>query len=101
MAQAQAMAQSDPQREMFEQQLQQERDELMQKEMSEQRKAELEMQKAQINAQLEMERIDANRDASEIKTAIDLQELEMKNEREVEKNFNELVQTVKQSTREE
>ena len=101
IAQAQAMAQSDPQREMFEQQLQQERDELMQKEMSEQRKAELEMQKAQINAQLEMERIDANRDAQEIKTAIDLQELEMKNEREVEKNFNELVQTVKQSTREE
>tara|TARA_R100001443_G_scaffold25424_3_gene38284 strand:- start:4066 stop:6495 length:2430 start_codon:yes stop_codon:yes gene_type:complete len=101
MAQAQAIAQSDPQREMFEQQLQQERDELMQKEMSEQRKAELEMQKAQINAQLEMERIDANRDAQEVKTAIDLQELEMKNEREVEKNFNELVQTVKQSTREE
>ena len=101
IAQAQAMAQSDPQREMFEQQLQQERDELMQKEMSEQRKAELEMQKAQINAQLEMERIDANRDAQEVKTAIDLQELEMKNEREVEKNFNELVQTVKQSTREE
>jgi hypothetical protein len=86
---------------MFEQQLQQERDELMQKEISEQRKADIEMQKAQITAQLEMERIDANRDAQEVKTAIDLQELEMKNEREVEKNFNELVQTVKQSTREE
>ena len=101
MAQAQAQAQQDPQREMFEQQLQQERDALMQKETSEQRRIDLEMQKAEINAQLELERIEANRDAAEIKTAVDLQELELKNERDVEKNFNELVKTVKTTTRED
>ena len=86
---------------MFEQQLQQERDELMQKDMSEQRRLDAEMQKAQINAQVELERIEANRDAQEVKTAIDLQELELRNERDVEKNFNELVKTVKQTTRED
>ena len=86
---------------MFEQQLQQERDALMQKETSEQRRIDLEMQKAEINAQLELERIEANRDAAEIKTAVDLQELELKNERDVEKNFNELVKTVKTTTRED
>ena len=101
MAQAQAQAQQDPQREMFEKQLQQERDELMQKETSEQRRIDVEMQKAQINAEVELERIDATRDAAEIKTAIDLQELELRNERDVEKNFNELVKTVKTTTRED
>ena len=69
--------------------------------MSEQRRLEVEMQKAQINAQVELERIEANRDAQEVKTAIDLQELELRNERDVEKNFNELVKTVKQTTRED
>ena len=101
MAEAQARAQQDPQREMFQQQLQQERDELMQKEASEQRRVEMDMQKAGITAQIELERIEASRDAAEIKTAVDLQELEMKNERDVEKNFNELVKTVKTTTREE
>ena len=73
----------------------------MQKEASEQRRVEMDMQKAGITAQIELERIEASRDAAEIKTAVDLQELEMKNERDVEKNFNELVKTVKTTTREE
>jgi hypothetical protein len=95
MMQAQMMAQQDPQRQMFEQQLQLERDQLMQKEQEDLRDKEVEMAKAQLDAQVKREKIEADARKEDTKAAIDLQELEQKTKRDAEKNYTELVKTVR------
>tara|TARA_R100001086_G_scaffold53405_1_gene23871 strand:+ start:291 stop:2723 length:2433 start_codon:yes stop_codon:yes gene_type:complete len=95
MMQAQMMAQQDPQRQMFEQQLQLERDQLMQKEQEDMRDKEVEMAKAELDAQVKREKIEADARKEDTKAAIDLQELEQKTKRDAEKNYTELVKTVR------
>ena len=97
MAQAQQQAQRDPQREMFEAQLQLERDQLMQKEGKDQRDKDVEMRKAEMQGQLEREKIMAANEREDVKAAVDLQEAELRTQRDAEKNFTELVKTVRES----
>jgi len=96
-AMAQAMQNPDPQRQMFEQQLQLEKDQLMQKEQKDARDKEVELMKADLDAQIEREKMQADLQVEDTKAAIDLQELEMKNQRDLEKNYTELVKTVKET----
>ena len=96
-AMAQAMQNPDPQRQMFEQQLQLEKDQLMQKEQKDARDKEVELMKADLDAQIEREKMEADLQVEDTKAAIDLQELEMKNQRDLEKNYTELVKTVKET----
>ena len=96
-AMAAAMQNPDPQRQMFEQQLQLEKDQLMQKEQKDVRDKEVELMKADLDAQIEREKMQADLQVEDTKAAIDLQELEMKNQRDIEKNYTELVKTVKET----
>jgi hypothetical protein len=97
MAQAQAAAQQDPQRQMFEQQLQLEKEQLMQKEQGDMRNAEITMNKTQLDAQIKREKIEADLRVHDTKAAIDLQELELKAKADADKNYTELVKTVRES----
>ena len=97
MAQAQAAAQQDPQRQMFDAQLQLEREQLMQKTEDDMRDAEIAMSKAQLDAQIKREKIEADLRVQDTKAAIELQELELKAKADAEKNYTELVKTVRDS----
>ena len=97
MAQAQAAAQQDPQRQMFDAQLQLEREQLMQKTEDDMRDAEIAMSKAQLDAQIKREKIEADLRVQDTKAAIELQELEQKAKADAEKNYTELVKTVRES----
>jgi hypothetical protein len=97
MAQAQAAAQQNPQMEMFQQQLQLEKEQLMQKAEDDMRDAELAMAKAQLDAQVKREKIEADQRVADTKTAVDLQELEQKAQADADKNYTELVKTVRES----
>ena len=97
MAQAQAAAQQDPQRQMFDAQLQLEREQLMQKTEDDMRDAEIAMSKAQLDAQIKREKIEADLRVQDTKAAIELQELEQKAKADAEKNYTELVKTVRDS----
>ena len=88
-AMANAMKTPDPQRDMFEKQLQFEREQLMQKEQEDLR-----------DKQIEMMKLDAQRDAQNTRAAIDLQELEARTQTDAEKNFVDLVKTVQETTKE-
>ena len=97
LAQAQAAAQQDPQRQMFEAQLQLEKEQLAQKAQDDARDAELNMAKAELDAQIKREKIDADLRVQDTKSAIELQELEQKTKADAEKNYTELVKTVRDS----
>ena len=97
MAQAQAAAQQDPQRQMFEAQLQHEQAQLAQKAEDDARDAELAAMKAQLDAQVKREKIDADLRVQDTKSAIELQALEQKAKASSEKNYTELVKTVRES----
>tara|TARA_R100000988_G_scaffold103733_2_gene84528 strand:+ start:802 stop:3231 length:2430 start_codon:yes stop_codon:yes gene_type:complete len=96
-AMAAAMQTPDPQRQMFEQQLQLEREQLMQKEGDDQRDAQLAAMKAELDAQIKREKIEADLRVQDTKAAIDLQELEQKAKVDAEKNYTELVKTVRET----
>ena len=98
---AAAMQTPDPQRQMFEQQLQLEKEQLSQKETEDVRDKTVEMQKAELDAQIEREKLDSKERVEDTKAAIDLQELEMRNKRDAEKNYTELVKTVRESREKE
>jgi hypothetical protein len=98
---AEAMQTPDPQRQMFEQQLQLEKEQLAQKEMEDVRNKETELMKADLDAQIEREKLDSKERVEDTKAAIDLQELEMRNQRDAEKNYTELVKTVRESREKE
>ena len=93
-AMAKAMETPDPQRQMFEQQLQLEREQLMQKEGDDQRDAQLDAMKTELDAQIKREKIEADLRVQDTKAAIELQELEQKAKVDAEKNYTELVKTV-------
>jgi hypothetical protein len=96
-AMAAAMQTPDPQRQMFEQQLQLEREQLMQKEGDDQRDAQLAAMKAELDAQIKREKIEADLRVQDTKAAIELQELEQKAKVDAEKNYTELVKTVRET----
>jgi len=97
MAQAQAAAQQNPQMEMFQQQLQLEKEQLMQKAEDDARDAQLSVMKTELDAQIKREKIDADLRVQDTKSAIELQELELKAKADADKNYNELVKTVRDS----
>ena len=65
--------------------------------MDDVRAAEIELQKAQLNAQIKREQIEADLRKQDSKDAIQLQELELKAQADADKNYNELVKTVRES----
>ena len=69
----------------------------MQKAEDDMREAEVTMTKAQLDAQIKREKIEADARKEDTKAAIDLQELEQKAKADAEKNFTELVKTVRES----
>ena len=97
MAQAAAAAQQNPQMEMFQQQLQLEKEQLMQKAEDDARDAQLSAMKTEIDAQIKREKIEADLRVQDTKSAIELQELELKAKADADKNYNELVKTVRDS----
>ena len=96
-AMAAAMQTPDPQRQMFEQQLQLEREQLMQKEGDDQRDAQLAAMKAELDAQIKREKIEADLRVQDTRAAIELQELEQRAKVDAEKNYTELVKTVRET----
>jgi hypothetical protein len=97
MAQAEAAAQQNPQMEMFQQQLQLEKEQLMQKAEDDARDAQLAGMKAELDAQIKREKIEADAKDEDTKAAIKLQELEQRSKADADKNFTELVKTVRDS----
>jgi hypothetical protein len=97
MAQAVAAAQQNPQMEMFQQQLQLEKEQLMQKTEDDARDAQLAAMKTELDAQIKREKIEADLRVQDTKSAIELQELELKAKADADKNYNELVKTVRDS----
>ena len=97
MAQAQAAAQQNPQMEMFQQQLQLEKEQLMQKAEDDARDAQLAGMKTELDAQIKREKIEADLRVQDTKSAIELQELELKAKADADKSYNELVKTVRDS----
>ena len=97
MAQAEAAAQQNPQMEMFQQQLQLEKEQLMQKAEDDARDAQLAGMKAELDAQIKREKIEADLRVADTKTAVELQELEQKAKADADKNYTELVKTVRDS----
>jgi len=97
LADAEAVAQQDPQREMFEAQLQHEQAQLAQKTEDDARDAQLVEMKAQLDAQIKREKIDADLKVQDTKSAIELQGLDQKAKTDAEKNYTELVKIVRES----
>tara|TARA_R110001592_G_scaffold6808_2_gene37297 strand:- start:221 stop:2656 length:2436 start_codon:yes stop_codon:yes gene_type:complete len=97
LADAEAAAQQDPQREMFDAQLEHEQAQLAQKTEDDARDAQLVEMKAQLDAQIKREKIQADLRVQDTKSAIELQELEQKSKTDAEKNYTELVKTVRES----
>ena len=90
LAQAMAAQQQDPQRQMFEEQMNLEYEKLSQKDREAQRKTELELEK--LNSQERQ---------TDIKVAADLQEAEMQNERDMDSNLTEIAKVVRESREQE
>ena len=86
LAQAMAAQQQDPQREMFEEQMNLEYEKLSQKDRESQRKTDL-----------ELEKLDSQERQTDIKVTADLQEAEMQNERDIDANLTEIAKAVRES----
>ena len=67
----------------------------MQKEQEDVRDKQVEMNKAELEATIKREKIEADLRVEDTKAAIDLQELEQKSKSDAEKNYTELVKTVR------
>jgi len=86
---AAAMEDPDPQRQMFEEQMRLEREQLAQKEMSSQR-----------DAEIKREKIDSDERREDLRTAADLQEAEMKHQEEVDKSLIDLTKIAREAREE-
>lgn len=86
LAQAMAAQQQDPQREMFQEQMNLEYEKLSQKDRESQRKTDL-----------ELEKLDSQERQTDIKVTADLQEAEMQNERDIDANLTEIAKAVRES----
>ena len=90
LAQAMAMQQQDPNRQMFQEQMELEFEKLKQRDRDSERKA-----------QLERERIESQEQQTDVRIAAELQEAEMRNEREVDSNLTEIAKVVRESREQE
>ena len=86
---AAAMEDPDPQRQMFEEQMRLEREQLAQKEVSSQR-----------DAEIKREKIDSDERREDLRTAADLQEAEMKHQEEVDKSLIDLTKIAREAREE-
>ena len=86
---AAAMENPDPQRQMFEEQMQLEREQLEQKEVSSQR-----------DAEIKREKIESDERREDLRTAADLQEAEMKHQEEVDKSLIDLTKIAREAREE-
>jgi hypothetical protein len=86
LAQAMAAQQQDPQRQMFEEQMELEFEKLKQRDRESERKA-----------QLERERIESQEQQTDIRVAAELQQAEMRDDREVDSNLTEIAKIVRES----
>ena len=86
LAQAMTAQQQDPQREMFQEQMNLEYEKLSQKDRESQRKTDL-----------ELEKLDSQERQTDIKVTADLQEAEMQNERDIDANLTEIAKAVRES----
>ena len=90
LAQAMAAQQQDPQREMFEEQMNLEYEKISQRDRD-----------SQIKADLELEKLSSQERQTDIKVAANLQEAEMQNERDVDSNLTEIAKVVRESREQE
>ena len=90
LAQAMAAQQQDPQREMFEEQMNLEYEKISQRDRD-----------SQIKADLELEKLSSQERQTDIKVAATLQEAEMQNERDVDSNLTEIAKVVRESREQE
>ncbi len=86
LAQAMAAQQQDPQRQMFEEQMELEFEKLKQRDKESERKT-----------QLERERIESQEQQTDIRVASELQQAEMRDDREVDSNLTEIAKIVRES----
>ena len=90
LAQAMAAQQQDPQREMFEEQMNLEYEKIYQRDRD-----------SQIKADLALEKLSSQERQTDIKVAANLQEAEMQNERDVDSNLTEIAKVVRESREQE
>lgn len=90
LAQAMAAQQQDPQREMFEEQMNLEYEKISQRDRD-----------SQIKADLALEKLSSQERQTDIKVAATLQEAEMQNERDVDSNLTEIAKVVRESREQE
>jgi glucose-6-phosphate isomerase len=83
------MEDPDPQRQMFEEQMRLEREQLAQKEMASER-----------DAEIKREKIDSDERREDLRTAADLQEAEMKHQEEVDKSLIDLTKIAREAREE-
>jgi hypothetical protein len=90
LAQAMAQQQTDPERQMFQEQMQLEFEKLAQRDRESQRRAEI-----------ERERIESQEQQTDIRVASDLQQAEMRDDRDVDANLTEIARIVRESREQE
>ena len=90
LAQAMAQQQTDPERQMFQEQMQLEFEKLAQRDRESQRRAEI-----------ERERIESQEQQTDIRVASDLQQAEMRDDRDVDANLTDIARIVRESREQE
>ena len=90
LAQAMAMQQQDPNRQMFQEQMELEFEKLKQRDRESERRA-----------QVDRERIESQEQQTDVRIAAELQEAEMRNERDVDSNLTEIAKVVRESREQE
>lgn len=90
LAQAMAQQQTDPERQMFQEQMQLEFEKLAQRDRESQRRAEV-----------ERERIESQEQQTDIRVASDLQQAEMRDDRDVDANLTDIARIVRESREQE
>ncbi len=90
LAQAMAMQQQDPNRQMFQEQMELEFEKLRQRDRESERRT-----------QVDRERIESQEQQTDVRIAAELQEAEMRNERDVDSNLTEIAKVVRESREQE
>ena len=90
LAQALAMQQQDPQRQMFQEQMELEFEKLAQRDRESQRRA-----------QTERERLESQEQQTDIRVAAELQQAEMRDDRDIDSNLTEIARIVRESREQE
>ena len=90
LAQAMAMQQQDPQRQMFQEQMELEFEKLAQRDRESQRRA-----------QTERERLESQEQQTDIRVAAELQQAEMRDDRDIDSNLTEIARIVRESREQE